>query len=69
MSINAVKGVEIGAGFEVVSKKDRKSEMKWAAKVSSQIILEEFGGISNGQDILASLALKPTQVFVWGKYN
>ena len=61
MSINAVKGVEIGAGFEVVSKKG--SEVR--DEISSEGFISNnsggiLGGISNGQDILASLALKPT---------
>ncbi len=61
MSINAVKGVEIGAGFEVVSKKgsevrDEMSNEGFISNNSGGIL----GGISNGQDILASLALKPT---------
>ena len=61
MSINAVKGVEIGAGFEVVSRKgsevrDEMSSEGFISNNSGGIL----GGISNGQDILASLALKPT---------
>ncbi len=61
MSINAVKGVEIGAGFECVSQ--RGSEHR------DNILPEGFasnrsggtlGGISSGQDIIASIALKPT---------
>ena len=60
MSINAVKGVEIGV-FEVVSKKgsevrDEMSSEGFISNNSGGIL----GGISNGQDILASLALKPT---------
>jgi chorismate synthase len=61
MSINAVKGVELGAGFAVVSQ--RGSEHR------DEITPDGFnkndaggtlGGISSGQDILASIALKPT---------
>jgi chorismate synthase len=61
MSINAVKGVELGAGFAAVQQ--RGSEHR------DQITPEGFskndaggtlGGISSGQDILASIALKPT---------
>ena len=61
MSINAVKGVEIGDGFEVVEQ--RGSEHR------DEIFPEGFGsnhaggvlgGISSGQDILVSIALKPT---------
>ncbi|MDG2375877.1 MAG: chorismate synthase [Woeseiaceae bacterium] len=61
MSINAVKGVELGAGFAAVSQ--RGSEHR------DEILSDGFvkndaggtlGGISSGQDILASIALKPT---------
>ena len=61
MSINAVKGVEVGDGFEVVEQ--RGSEHR------DEIFPEGFGsnhaggvlgGISSGQDILVSIALKPT---------
>ena len=61
MSINAVKGVEFGDGFEVV--RQRGSEHR------DEITPDGFkknssggtlGGISSGQDILVSIALKPT---------
>jgi chorismate synthase len=61
MSINAVKGVEIGAGFAVVEQKgsQHRDEMTPRGFVGNNAggIL---GGISSGQDILVSLALKPT---------
>jgi len=61
MSINAVKGVEIGAGFECVTQKgtEHRDEMSREGFFSNNAggIL---GGISSGQDILASIALKPT---------
>ncbi|NOZ53051.1 MAG: chorismate synthase [Gammaproteobacteria bacterium] len=61
MNINAVKGVEIGAGFESVTQKgtDHRDEMTPNGFLSNQAggIL---GGISTGQDILLSIALKPT---------
>jgi chorismate synthase len=61
MSINAVKGVEIGAGFAAVRQKgtEHRDEMHPDGFASNQAggIL---GGISTGQDILASIALKPT---------
>jgi len=61
MSINAVKGVEIGDGFAVVEQKGtaHRDEMHPDGFVSNHAggIL---GGISTGQDILASIALKPT---------
>jgi chorismate synthase len=61
MSINAVKGVEIGAGFAAITQ--RGSEHR------DEITLQGFlsnhaggilGGISTGQPIVASMALKPT---------
>ena len=61
MSINAVKGVEFGAGFAVVEQKgtEHRDEITpdGFAKNSSGGTL---GGISSGQEILVSIALKPT---------
>ncbi len=61
MSINAVKGVEIGDGFGVVEQKgsEHRDEMTPEGFLSNHAggIL---GGISSGQEILASIALKPT---------
>jgi chorismate synthase len=61
MSINAVKGVEIGGGFDCVTAKgtDFRDEMTPKGFLSNHAggIL---GGISTGQDIVASIALKPT---------
>src|SRR5574337_443744 len=61
MSINAVKGVEIGAGFASVAQKgtEHRDEMRLDGFTSNHAggIL---GGISSGQDVLASIALKPT---------
>lgn len=61
MSINAVKGVEIGDGFAVVSQKgtEHRDEMTPAGFCSNHAggIL---GGISTGQPIIAHIALKPT---------
>lgn len=61
MSINAVKGVEIGDGFAVVTQKgtEHRDEMTPQGFLSNHAggIL---GGISSGQDIVASIALKPT---------
>jgi chorismate synthase len=61
MSINAVKGVELGAGFAAISQKgsEHRDEMSpdGFAKNDAGGTL---GGISSGQDILASIALKPT---------
>ena len=61
MGINAVKGVEIGDGFEVVNQKgsEHRDELTpdgFATNHAGGVL----GGISSGQDIVAHLALKPT---------
>ena len=61
MGINAVKGVEIGAGFACVAQKgtEHRDELTPQGFLSNHAggIL---GGISTGQDITASIAVKPT---------
>lgn len=61
MSINAVKGVEIGDGFACVESlgTEFRDEMMPAGFLSNHAggIL---GGLTSGQDIVASIALKPT---------
>lgn len=61
MSINAVKGVEIGAGFDAVEQKgtEHRDEMTPDGFLSNHAG-GVLGGISSGQPILASIALKPT---------
>ena len=61
MSINAVKGVEIGAGFGCIEQKgtQHRDEMTPDGFLSNQAG-GVLGGISSGQPILASIALKPT---------
>ncbi|MAL96847.1 MAG: chorismate synthase [Alteromonadaceae bacterium] len=61
MSINAVKGVEIGAGFASVGQKgtEHRDEMSPEGFRSNQAG-GVLGGISSGQPIVASIALKPT---------
>ncbi len=61
MSINAVKGVEIGAGFAAVSQRgsQHRDEMSGSG-FSKNDAGGTLGGISSGQDLLASIALKPT---------
>jgi chorismate synthase len=61
MSINAVKGVEIGAGFRCVE----QTGTEHRDEITPQGFLSNnaggvLGGISTGQDITASVALKPT---------
>jgi chorismate synthase len=61
MSINAVKGVEVGAGFNSIEQKgsEHRDEITPRGFLSNHAggIL---GGISSGQDVLVSIALKPT---------
>lgn len=61
MSINAVKGVEIGAGFDCVTQRgeqhrDELTPQGFLSNNAGGIL----GGISSGQDIVAHIALKPT---------
>ncbi|MAF02642.1 chorismate synthase [Herbaspirillum sp. WGmk3] len=61
MGINAVKGVEIGAGFAAVAQKgsehgDALTPEGFVGNNAGGIL----GGISTGQDITASIAIKPT---------
>src|SRR5690606_18308234 len=57
----AVKGVEIGAGFASVEQKgsEHRDEITPAGFVGNDAG-GVLGGISTGQDIIASIALKPT---------
>ena len=61
MSINAVKGVEIGDGFACVSQKgsEHRDEMTPQGFLSNHGG-GVLGGISSGQDLVAHIALKPT---------
>ncbi len=61
MSINAVKGVEIGDGFDVIAQKgtEHRDEMTPEGFLSNHAG-GVLGGISTGQDIVAHIALKPT---------
>ena len=61
MGINAVKGVEIGAGFKAVAQKgsehgDELSPQGFRSNNSGGML----GGISTGQDLVVSIAIKPT---------
>ena len=61
MSINAVKGVEIGAGFAAVAQKgsehgDEMTPEGFLSNNNGGVL----GGISTGQDVTVSIALKPT---------
>jgi len=61
MSINAVKGVEIGDGFACIDSKGTR----FRDEITPDGFLSNhaggiLGGISSGQDVIASIALKPT---------
>jgi chorismate synthase len=61
MSINAVKGVEIGAGFAAIGQKgsehgDEMTPQGFLSNNNGGVL----GGISTGQDVTVSIALKPT---------
>jgi chorismate synthase len=61
MGINAVKGVEIGAGFAAVAQRgsehgDEMTPQGFVTNNAGGIL----GGISTGQDIVVSIAIKPT---------
>jgi len=66
MSINAVKGIEIGAGFAAaeLSGEDNVDEMRMGDDGAVQFLSNNaggiLGGISTGQDIVARFAVKPT---------
>ena len=61
MSINAVKGVELGAGFAAVMQKGSQHRDEMSPDgFNKNDAGGTLGGISSGQDILASIALKPT---------
>ena len=65
MSINAVKGVEIGSGFDAVQQlgsvhRDQMSSKGFMSNHAGGIL----GGISTGQEIEVSMALKPTSSII-----
>ena len=66
MSINAVKGVEIGDGFAAatLSGEENADEMRKGAKGKPEFLSNHaggiLGGISSGQPIVARFAVKPT---------
>ncbi len=61
MSINAAKGVEIGAGFESVTQQGTEHRDEITAEgFQSNHAGGILGGISSGQDVVVSTAFKPT---------
>lgn len=70
MSINAVKGVEIGAGFASVAQRgsehsDELTPQGFATNHAGGIL----GGISTGQDIEVSIAIKPTSSIAQARHS
>jgi len=70
MSINAVKGVEIGAGFASVGQRgsvhsDEMTPQGFASNHAGGVL----GGISTGQDITVNIALKPTSSIPQGRQS
>src|SRR6202020_2034251 len=65
MGINAVKGVEIGAGFKSVEQRGSEHRDEMTPQGFKSIHAGGvLGGISSGQEIIVSLALKPTSSIV-----
>jgi chorismate synthase len=61
MSINAVKGIEIGAGFNAITQRGSEHRDPLTPEgFTSNNAGGTLGGISSGQDLLVSIALKPT---------
>ena len=65
MSINAVKGVEIGAGFDSAALSGEENADEMRAGPDGPVFLSNkaggvLGGISTGQPVVARIALKPT---------
>jgi chorismate synthase len=66
MSINAVKGVEIGAGFEAAALRgEQNADEIRMGKDGKPVFLSNnaggiLGGISSGQDVVVRFAIKPT---------
>jgi chorismate synthase len=65
MGINAVKGVEVGAGFASVEQRgsEHRDELTPDGFLSNHAG-GTLGGISSGQDLLVSIAIKPTSSIV-----
>ena len=61
MGINAVKGVEIGAGFQSIAQRGSEhGDELFADGFASNNAGGTLGGISTGQDLRVSIAIKPT---------
>ena len=65
MGLGAVKGVEIGSGFESSKMNGSKNNDQMVIKKGKATLLSNnaggiLGGISNGNDIFVRMAVKPT---------
>jgi chorismate synthase len=70
MGINAVKGVEIGAGFKSVTQKGSEhGDEMFADGFATNNAGGVVGGISSGQDIVVSIAIKPTSSIMTPKQS
>ena len=72
MSINAVKGVEIGAGFGAAAFSGEENADEMRVRKGKVAFLSNnaggvLGGISTGQDIVARFAVKPTSSILKGR--
>jgi chorismate synthase len=70
MGINAVKGVEIGAGFASVAQKgsehgDEMTPQGFASNYAGGVL----GGISTGQEIIVNMAIKPTSSIAQSRHS
>ncbi|WP_295002974.1 chorismate synthase [uncultured Dechloromonas sp.] len=70
MGINAVKGVEIGAGFASVAQKgsehgDEMTPQGFASNHAGGVL----GGISTGQRIVVNMAIKPTSSIAQSRHS
>ena len=70
MGINAVKGVEVGAGFDSVAQKgsehgDEMTPQGFATNHAGGVL----GGISTGQDIIVNMAIKPTSSIAQARHS
>ncbi len=70
MGINAVKGVEIGAGFASVAQRgsehgDEMTPRGFATNHAGGVL----GGISTGQDIVVNMAIKPTSSIAQSRHS
>jgi chorismate synthase len=74
MSINAVKGVEIGAGFEAAALTGEQNADEMAPGNDGPVFSSNhaggvLGGISTGQPVVARLALKPTSSILTPRHS